>query len=294
MQWHPEADAASTRRSARSSRGARAARHARVAGGAAERPARPSASRARIYSPPQCGCRRAIRATAWGVVAAGVAAPLVRKRVSAPPLRHAGRRVRRAGRPVRRRAPLAHARRGGLRLQMWAYLAAYKTPHDDATAPGASACTSTTRSTSTACSGSASCRRVRLQRALARIEPPTARRAGARSTRARVGALGVVHGAARRAGLHPRAPARALPARRGDDLRGVRHRRERLLARCRPRRPGMRRRWRVARITARSRRAPDDGRVRRALLERRLGAPLQCASEAIPWLRCPRCTSPHP
>ena len=41
-------------------------------------------------------------------------------------------------------------------------------------------------------------------------------------------------------------------------------------------------------------RAPDDGRVRRALLERRLGAALQCASEAIPWLRCPRCTSPHP
>jgi len=74
---------------------------------------------------------RLIRATAWGVVAAGVAAPLLRKRISAPPL---------ATQTVAFAAPLALClvvRRSRTRdvavctLQMWAYLAAYKTPHDD-------------------------------------------------------------------------------------------------------------------------------------------------------------------
>jgi membrane-associated phospholipid phosphatase len=75
---------------------------------------------------------KAIRATAWGVVVAGVAAPLLRKRVSAPPL---------AVQAVAYCAPLGlsvAARRSRGRdvavcaLQMWAYLAAYKSPHDDA------------------------------------------------------------------------------------------------------------------------------------------------------------------
>jgi membrane-associated phospholipid phosphatase len=74
---------------------------------------------------------RVIRATAWGIVAAGVAAPLLRKRISAPPL---------ATQTVAFAAPLAlclAVRRSRTRdvavctLQMWAYLAAYKTPHDD-------------------------------------------------------------------------------------------------------------------------------------------------------------------
>jgi membrane-associated phospholipid phosphatase len=74
---------------------------------------------------------RVIRATAWGVVAAGVAAPLLRKRIGAPPL---------ATQTVAFAAPLAlclAVRRSRTRdvavctLQMWAYLAAYKTPHDD-------------------------------------------------------------------------------------------------------------------------------------------------------------------
>jgi len=81
-----------------------------------------------------CGAVRlskVIRATAWGVVVAGVAAPLLRKRVSAPPL---------ATQTVAFAAPLAlclAVRRSPTRdvavctLQMWAYLAAYKTPHDD-------------------------------------------------------------------------------------------------------------------------------------------------------------------
>ncbi len=77
---------------------------------------------------------KAIKATAWGVVAAGVMAPLVRKRVPAPPL------VMQA---IAYAAPVGlcvAVRRSAKRdvatcaLQMWAYLAAYKTPHDDADA----------------------------------------------------------------------------------------------------------------------------------------------------------------
>ncbi len=65
------------------------------------------------------------------MLAAGVAAPLVRKRVSAPPL---------VTQTVAFAAPVAlcvAVRRSRARdvavcgLQMWAYLAAYKTPHDD-------------------------------------------------------------------------------------------------------------------------------------------------------------------
>ncbi len=72
-----------------------------------------------------------MRATAWGMVAAGLAAPLLRKRVSVPPV---------AMQALSFAAPLGAAvamRRSPRRdiavcaLQMWAYLAAYKTPHDD-------------------------------------------------------------------------------------------------------------------------------------------------------------------
>jgi hypothetical protein len=75
--------------------------------------------------------RGALRAAAWGVVAAGVAAPLVRKRLSAPPV---------AIQAVAFAAPFGlcvAVRRSRTRdvtvcaLQMWAYLAAYKSPHDD-------------------------------------------------------------------------------------------------------------------------------------------------------------------
>jgi len=72
-----------------------------------------------------------MRATAWAIVAAGVAAPLLRKRVAAPPV---------AMQTLAFAAPVGLAvavRRSPRRdiaicaLQMWAYLAAYKTPHDD-------------------------------------------------------------------------------------------------------------------------------------------------------------------
>ncbi len=73
----------------------------------------------------------AIKATAWAVVAAGVAAPLVRKRVKAPPL---------VTQTVAFCAPIGlcvAVRRSRARdvatccLQMWAYVAAYKSPNDD-------------------------------------------------------------------------------------------------------------------------------------------------------------------
>ncbi len=72
-----------------------------------------------------------IRGAAWGVVAAGVLAPLVRKRVSTPPI---------VAQTVAFAAPVGLCvamRRSRTRdvavccLQMWAYLAAYKAPHDD-------------------------------------------------------------------------------------------------------------------------------------------------------------------
>jgi hypothetical protein len=72
-----------------------------------------------------------LRATAWGIVAAGVAAPLLRRHTKAPPLlmqtvafaAPAGLCV--AARRTRARDVAACG------LQMWAYVAAYKTPHDD-------------------------------------------------------------------------------------------------------------------------------------------------------------------
>jgi len=73
----------------------------------------------------------AIRAAAWGVVAAGVAAPLARKRVRAPKL---------LTQAIAFSAPVGlcvAVRRSRTRdvaacaLQMWAYVAAYKSPHDD-------------------------------------------------------------------------------------------------------------------------------------------------------------------
>jgi membrane-associated phospholipid phosphatase len=75
---------------------------------------------------------KAIRATAWAVVVAGVLAPLARKRVKAPAV---------AMQALAYAAPVGlcvAARRSRTRdvamcvLQMWAYVAAYETPHDDA------------------------------------------------------------------------------------------------------------------------------------------------------------------
>ena len=73
-----------------------------------------------------------MRATAWGVVAAGIAAPLLRKRVQAPPL---AMQTLAFAAPVGLCVAVRRSRRRDVAvcaLQMWAYLAAYKTPHDDA------------------------------------------------------------------------------------------------------------------------------------------------------------------
>jgi len=75
--------------------------------------------------------RSAIRAAAWGVVVAGAAAPLLRKRVPAPPI--ISQSVAYAA-PVALAIAVPRSRGRDLAicsLQMWAYLAAYKTPHDD-------------------------------------------------------------------------------------------------------------------------------------------------------------------
>jgi PAP2 superfamily len=74
---------------------------------------------------------RAIRAGAWALVAAGVAAPALRRRVSLPP----GGVIAAAVAAVPAAAvALPRGRRrtlGVLSLNMWAYLAAYELPNDD-------------------------------------------------------------------------------------------------------------------------------------------------------------------
>lgn len=75
---------------------------------------------------------KAIRTAAWGLVIAGATAPLLRKRVKAPPL--AMQTLAFAG-PVGLCVAVRRSRRRDVAvcaLQMWAYLAAYKSPHDDA------------------------------------------------------------------------------------------------------------------------------------------------------------------
>ncbi len=74
---------------------------------------------------------RTLRAAAWGVVAAGVAAPLLRKRLPGPPI--AAQAVAFAA-PFGLCVAVPRSRTRDLAtcgLQMWAYLAAYKSPHDD-------------------------------------------------------------------------------------------------------------------------------------------------------------------
>lgn len=74
---------------------------------------------------------RAIRATAWAIVAAGVAAPVVRKRVKAPPL---VLQTVAFGAPLGLSVAMRRSRTRDVAiccLQMWAYVSAYKAPHDN-------------------------------------------------------------------------------------------------------------------------------------------------------------------
>lgn len=83
------------------------------------------------YTPRALRKSQAIRATAWAVVAAGVAAPLVRRRVRLPkPVVLATA----AAAPVAICVVTPRTRARDVAtcaLQMWAYLAAYEMPHDD-------------------------------------------------------------------------------------------------------------------------------------------------------------------
>jgi membrane-associated phospholipid phosphatase len=74
---------------------------------------------------------QAIKTAAWGLVAAGIAAPLLRKRLPTPPI--VAQTVA-FGAPVGLAVAMRRSRSRDVAvcaLQMWAYLAAYKTPHDD-------------------------------------------------------------------------------------------------------------------------------------------------------------------
>ncbi len=83
-----------------------------------------------IYSPP-LRARRGIRATAWALVAAGVALPVVRRRLRIPrPVVLAGAGLTPAALCVA--VPRSRARDASVCiLNMWAYLAAYEMPYDD-------------------------------------------------------------------------------------------------------------------------------------------------------------------
>ena len=114
-----------------------------------------------------------IRAAAWGVIAAGVAAPLVRKRITAPAV---------LVQAVAFAAPIGvcvAVRRSRLRdaaacgLQMWAYVAAYKHPHDDPEAQRQSTHFSYPILADRVL-GLGELPTVRLQRALARVGPDAA------------------------------------------------------------------------------------------------------------------------
>jgi len=75
--------------------------------------------------------RRGIRATAWALVAAGVAAPAARRRIKLPPPAILGTA---ALAPVALCVATPRTRRRDAAvcaLNMWAYLAAYEMPHDD-------------------------------------------------------------------------------------------------------------------------------------------------------------------
>ena len=284
VQWHPEADAASPVIGGARAGGACATRAPASAAPALGRvAARPRPSASCIYCRRSAAVDRRSEQPPGGWSSRGSPRRSCASGSSAPPLVDPDRRLRRAGRAVRGGAPLARARRRRVRAADVGLPGRLQVAPRRPATRRRGACTSTIRSSPTACSASASCRRVRLQRALARTGPTAPDWRDARS-RARVGALELVHGAARRRSpTSSCAVPRALRARRGDDLRGVRPRRERLLAGAdRAALVRGRERSADARATGDAAGAPDDGRVRRGVLERRLGLALQCVRRQSP------------
>ena len=239
------------------------------------------ALRRRTYTPRPVRLSRAIRATAWCMVAAGVAAPLLRSRLNAPPLLVQAVAF---GAPVGlaiARAALADPRRRDLLAADVGLPGGLQDAARRRGRAGAAGPRPLPDRPSIGCSGSASCRRcassVRL-RASARDGAELAHP----GPRAGVGALELVPGAARHLlYVMARRPERVLPRRRAD-LRGVRHRRKLLLARSDG--PAVVRGIGGQRGACTSRR-----RCRRMMVEygeffwqRRLGLALQCVRRQSP------------
>ena len=112
-----------------------------------------------------------MRATAWGVVAAGVLAPLVRKRVKAPPLAmQAAAFAAPVGLAVAVRA-LAGARRGGLQPADVGLPGGLRDPPRRRAGAGSGGCGSAIRSAIDRVLGLGELPTVRLQRALACVGP---------------------------------------------------------------------------------------------------------------------------
>ena len=266
----------------------------RGAAASPERELPASARRPAIYSA-RSAAVEGDRATAWGMVRGGsrraAGAQALSARRSSP-----GGRVRRAGRPgvaVRRSRGRDVA---VCTLQMWAYLAAYKTPHDDPQAQERRVHIDYPIVADRVL-GLGELPTVRLQRALARRSAQDGSRVAALDRVLVWAHWAWFHRAPRHARLHPRAPSARFP--RAAVLTYAVFDIGASFYWLMPTAPPW---YAAAQRAARRRRtardgggrAADDGRVRRAFLGRQLGSALQCASEAIPWPRCPRCTSPHP
>ena len=275
VQWHPEADEASSvvealvprlPRAPRARwRGVQAARR----GGRSRDGRRPDGS----YSSRRAAVEghQSNRLGSGGRGRDGAAAAQACQ--GAPAASMQTRRLRRPGGPVRGRAALARRDVAVCALQMWAYLAAYKSPHDDEQGQRARVHVDYPIAVDRML-GLGELPTVRLQRALAAAAPtrPVARARRRRSC-GRTGGGSWCRTARSCTSWCAAAPIRA---RGGIDLRGVRHRRDRLLGAA----------DRAALVRGRGRRrtrraatgcAAHDGRVRRVFLERRLGPALQCA-----------------
>ena len=185
------------------------------------------------YTPRALRKSKAIRAAAWTVVAAGVAAPLVRRRMRLP---KPAVLATAAAAPVALCVALPRTRARDVADVRAADVGLPGGLRDAARRPrGAArgACGSTTRCGSTACSASAMPPTLRLQRLLSAPGRDAPLREGAR-----VDALGVVRGPARGDRLRADPPARALrPRRRARRTRSSTSARS-STGWCRPRRPG--------------------------------------------------------
>ena len=167
-----------------------------------------------------------------GVVAAGVAAPLVRRRLRLPAPAVIGQRRRRAGRAVRRRAPLAGARRGAPACCRCGPTSPPTRCPTTTPSGCSSACGSTTRSWPTPSSGLGT--PPRCASSATRTRAPSRTREKVLVWAHWVWFL-VPHGSVAYI-LAP--PPRALPARGRAALRDLRPRRDLLLGASRPRRRG--------------------------------------------------------